>query len=385
MKLIFCLDPLRVSITGIGRYTYELAKGFRDNPQLEDLKYQYLLGWISDPELLINKYHSSEGTSNRAITSFSKNFIHSAVRSTYRMVSPAIKGLVTRQYKNYIYHSPNFVLPNFSGKCVSTVHDMSVFRLPKYHPPSRVSHQHSLFKPLIKRGSLFITDSEFSKTELLEYFPAAEGRVVSVPLGVDPKFCTRLYSAIETTLAKYSLIPGRYALSVGTIEPRKNIIRLVQAYAQLPADLREYYSLVLVGGHGWNSEDIHKLIASCSAQGWLKYLEYVSDQDLAIIYSGARLFACISHYEGFGLPVLEAMASGIPVISSGVTSLPEVGGNAAVYVDQNDTESISYAFQKILQDDAYCQNLSIKGLERSKLFSWDRTINETLSAYKQIS
>lgn len=385
MKLIFSLDPLRVSITGIGRYTYELAKGFQDNPQLEDLKFQYLLGWVSDPEVLIRKYHSSEALDSGVTPSFLNDLIHNIMRPVFRVASPSIKGLIARQYKNYIYHSPNFVLPNFPGKCVSTVHDMSVFRLPQYHPQSRVRHQHSLFKPLIKKGSLFITDSEFSKNELLEYFPTVEGRVVSVPLGVDPMFCVRPYSVIELTLAKYGLTAGRYTLSVGTIEPRKNIKRLVQAYEQLPVDLREYYSLVLVGGRGWNSKDIHELIASYSAQGWLKYLDYVSDQDLAAIYSGARLFVCISRYEGFGLPVLEAMASGIPVISSGVTSLPEVGGNAVVYVDHNDTENIYFALQQVLQDDAYCESLSIKGLAQAKLFGWDRTTNETLSAYGQIS
>jgi len=386
MKLIFCLDPLRVSITGIGRYTYELAKGLRDSRQLESLKFQYLLGWVDDPQTLINKYHADEQVQRKASKpSWFKGSIYHALRSGYRATFPTAKGLITLPYKDHIYHSPNYEIPYFAGKCVSTVHDLSVLRYPQYHPAVRVRYQEAMFPNLIQKGSLFITDSEFSKNELLNFYPAAKGRVVSVPLGADPMFCVRDHAAITPTLASYGLSPGNYALSVGTIEPRKNIERLIEAYTQLPLSLRVQYPLVLVGGAGWNSEHIHELIAKYSQEGWLKYLRFVPDLDMAAIYSGARVFACISHYEGFGLPVLEAMASGIPVISSDVASLPEVGGDAVIYVNPNQTEQISHALKTILEDGEYCQILSQKGLERSQLFSWGRTVQETLLAYRQIA
>jgi alpha-1,3-rhamnosyl/mannosyltransferase len=386
LKLIFCLDPLRVSITGIGRYTYELAKGFRDCAQLESLKFQYLLGWVDDPQTLINQYHSAEQVRSKGDhPGWLKKSLHHALRSGYRAISPEAKGLITLPYKDHIYHSPNYEIPRFAGRCVSTVHDLSVLRVPQYHPASRVRHQAAIFPSLIKRGSLFITDSEFSKNELLDFFPAAAGRVVSVPLGADSLFCPRDSISIAPTLERYGLIPGNYTLSVGTIEPRKNIERLIEAYAQLPLGLKMQYPLVLIGGSGWNSKHIHQLIATYSTQGWLKYLRFVPDLDMAMIYSGARLFACVSHYEGFGLPVLEAMASGVPVISSDVASLPEVGGDSVLYVNPNQTEQITHALKTVLEDDHYRQELSEKGLARAQLFSWGRTVQETLLAYQQIA
>ena len=384
MKLIFSLDPMRVSMTGIGRYTYELAKGLRDAKLLADLKFQFLLGWVDDPEVLIQKYHlADQGTKGQQASALRQS-IHNAARSVFWAVSPTVKGLICLPYKDYFYHSPSFVLPHFAGKCVSTVHDMSVFRVPQYHPKTRVKYQHDIFPHLTQKGDLFITDSEFSRTELLDFFPVSPDRVMSVPLGVDPMFQVRSQEHIQETLSRYGLKPNAYALSVGTIEPRKNVEVLIDTYASLPPELRAQYPLVLVGGHGWNSESIHQKIARYSQEGWLKYLLFVSDQDLAFIYSGARLFACVSHYEGFGLPVLEAMASGIPVISSNAASLPEVGGDAVVYVSPNQKEEIREALIRVLNDDLLCQDLSLRGLARSTLFNWERTAQQTIEAYRRI-
>ena len=340
-----------VSLTGIGRYTYELAKGFRNSPLLEKVKFQFLLGWVDDPQTLIDKYHSIDKAHAGVPGGRIKQWVHSQARSAFWAVSPTIKGIITAPYQDYIYHSPSFVLPHFGGKCVSTVHDMSAFRVPQFHPQFRVRYQEKIFPHLVKKGNLFITDSEFSKQELLDFFPACEGRVVSVPLGADPVFQVRTKAELEPVLSNYGLQVGSYALSVGTIEPRKNVERLIDAYASLPTELRMGCPLVLVGGRGWNSAQIHQKIAHYSEQGWLKYLSFVPDQDLALIYSGAKLFACISHYEGFGLPVLEAMSSGIPVICSNVASLPEVGGDAVLYVDPNRTEHVRDALAQLIVDD----------------------------------
>ena len=374
-----------MSLTGIGRYTYELAKGFSKSTSLEALRFQFLLGWVDDPQTLITKYHSVDTAHSGSITNPIKQRIYSAARSAFWAVSPAIKGLICQPYKDFIYHSPSFVLPHFAGKCVSTVHDMSAFRVPQYHPAFRVKYQQNIFPHLMQKGGLFITDSEFSRTELLDFFHVPEDRVVSVPLGVDPQFQVRSALAIAPTLTQYGLKAQCYTLSVGTIEPRKNVERLIDAYASLPQALRTEYPLVLVGGRGWNSEQIHQKIARYHQEGWLKYLSFVPDQDLAAIYSGARLFACISHYEGFGLPVLEAMASGVPVISSDAASLPEVGGDAVVYINPNHTEQVREALMRVLNDDLQCQDLARQGLERAKLFSWDKTVQQTIDAYGLIA
>lgn len=385
MKLIFSLDPMRVSMTGIGRYTYELAKGLRDSNALEEIKYQFLLGWADSPEALVKKYHTKNDITSAMPPRKFKRFAYNAVRSVFRSVSPTIQGVLARQLKDHVYHSPSFVLPRFSGKCVSTVHDMSAFRVPQYHPASRVKYQRDIFPHLINKGNLFITDSEFSRTELLDFFPVPEERVVSVPLGADLVFQPRSILAVSAVLSDYGLTAGCYTLSVGTIEPRKNIERLIDAYACLSAELRYEFPLVLAGGRGWNSEHIHQKIARYTSEGWLIYLSFVRDADLPLIYSGARLFAFLSHYEGFGLPVLEAMSSGIPVISSNAASLPEVGGDAVIYVDPNDEEAIISALETVLTDDAQLLCLSERGIARAKIFSWSRAVNETLDAYRRIA
>ena len=203
-------------------------------------------------------------------------------------------------------------------------------------------------------------------------------------MGADPVFQVRSAKQIEPVLSAYCLRAGAYTLSVGTIEPRKNIERLIDAYASLPAELRMSCPLVLVGGQGWNSAQIHQKIARYSEDGWLRYLSFVPDADLAPIYSGAKVFACISHYEGFGLPVLEAMASGVPVICSQVASLPEVGGDAVLYVDPNSTEQIREALAQLIVDDAKCAELIRLGLAQAQCFSWDRAVEQTIAAYAQI-
>jgi len=385
LKLIFSLDPMLVSMTGIGRYTYELAKGLRDSGQFSDIRYQFLLGWVKDPDVIISKYHAHDKPHEGAPKSTFRKWIHSTARSIFFATSPTVKGFICRPYRGYIYHSPNFVLPNFAGKRVSTVHDMSVFRVPQFHPEHRIQYQQSIFPKLIKQADLFITVSEFSKIELIDFFKVSPDRVVSVPNGVDPLFHPRSEASLKPILEKYGLVANLYTLSVGTIEPRKNIECLIDVYASLPAALRFQFPLVLVGSYGWSSESIHQKIAKYSQEGWLKYLLFVPDHDLASIYAGARLFACISHYEGFGLPVLEAMASGVPVIASNAPALVEVGGDAVVYVDPNSKEAIRQAIVDTLGDDRGSTILSSRGLAQARRFSWGRCTQETMDAYRLIA
>lgn len=376
---------MRVSMTGIGRYTYELAKGLRDADAFESLKFQFLLGWVDSPETLIHKYHASKaGQSAGSRSPIRQRFYHAA-RSVFRVMSPTVQGMLAGPYRDYIYHSPSFVVPRFHKKCVSTVHDMSAFRVPQYHPASRVNYQREIFRHLLKKGSLFITDSVFSRAELLDFFPLPEDRVVSVPLGVDGAFQPRPASALRERLAIYGLEADRYVLCVGTIEPRKNVEHLIDAYAKLNKGLWSEWPLVLVGGYGWNSEHIHQKIARYSQEGWLKYLAFAEEEDLPFIYSGARLFVFVSRYEGFGLPVLEAMASGVPVISSNAASLPEVGGDAVVYVEPNNVEQLVETLTRVLGDDVERSLLSERGYVRSQSFSWQRTVYETIDAYRRIA
>lgn len=238
-----------------------------------------------------------------------------------------------------------------------------------------------VFPGILKRADLILTDSDFSRTEILDAFNLPEGGVKTIPLGVDARYRPRAPELLTEVLARYGLHGGEYALSVGTIEPRKNLERLIEAYRSLPTWLRTDFPLVLVGNEGWNSAAIHARIAEGQREGWLKYLAHIHEQDLPAVYAGARMFACVSLYEGFGLPVLEAMASGVAVLCSSAASLPEVGGDRVHYVNPLDGESIRDGLCLLLSDEAERNRLARGGQERAAQFTWERTVDDTVAAY----
>lgn len=368
-------------LAGIGRYAYELAKGLAKQPAITDLRFQRRLGWCQDPDLLLQ----GAGAVAPPGSSIAAGLRHGLVRDLYRQVSPLIKGARLLPYRDYIFHSPNYALPRFAGRSVTTVHDMSCFRHPEFHPKERVDHMRRIFPHMLKSASLFLTDSEFSKSELVILCNVDPDRVVTTYLGKDERFQPRSEALCQTMLDQFGLRYRGYTLTVGTVEPRKNLELLLDAYAGLPLELRRLYPLVIAGGYGWKSEAIHRRIAACAAEGWVKYLCYVTDEALPVLYSGARAFAYISHYEGFGLPVLEAMASGVPVITSRVASLPEVGGDAVAYVAPDDRGDVLTALAQVLDDEAYSQRLMGLGLNQAARFSWEQTVSQTVAAYERLA
>lgn len=382
MKLILSLDSVVRPLTGIGRYAFELARGLAVQPEVEDIRFQYRLGWCADPRQLLEEVSSPSSANNNPE---STALWYRALRRAFRTLSPAIKGARMAGLRDYIFHSPNYGLPWFPGRSVSTIHDMSCFRHPEYHPKERVDHMRRIFPHILKSADLFITDSEFSKSELVALCNVNPDRIVTTYLGKDERFHPRDKATCEQALAQLGLAYRGYMLTVGTIEPRKNLDALLDAYAALPQGLRLAYPLVIAGGYGWKSEAIHCKIAQYASEGWVKYLSYVPEEILPLLYSGARAFSYISHYEGFGLPVLEAMASGVPVLTSEVASIPEVGGDAVTYIQPNERDDVQAALKRILEDDAYGRERIELGLAQARKFSWDQTVAQTLAAYRLIA
>lgn len=377
LKVILATDAIRRPLTGIGRYAYELAKGLQNHPDVEDLKLLHRIRWCSHPDDLMGVL-----TPPSAATLHRPN--HPLIQTLGRTLAPPIKWLRCLPFKDYLYHSPNYALPLVPGRCVSTIHDLSVIRHPEFHPKERVDHMNRLFPSILRRGDLFLTDSDFSRTEIIDYFKIEPDRVVAIPLGVDASFQPQAQAQLEPVLATYGLRPQGYSLSVGTIEPRKNLERLIEAYQSLPKTLRNDIPLVLVGFEGWNSEAIHQKIREGQKEGWLLYLSYVPEEDLPAIYAGAKVFVCASLYEGFGLPVLEAMASGVPVITSKAASLKEVAGDSARFIDPYDLESIRSNIHALLEQGDEQKALRQKGLQRAAQFTWANTVHETISAYQRL-
>ena len=207
-------------------------------------------------------------------------------------------------------------------------------------------------------------------------------RVSAIPLGVGPDFHERATGQIATAVRQWGLNPDGYGLSVAAFEPRKKIAELIAAWGQLPAGLRQSFPLVLAGVPGWRNGDLHQKMVAAEAEGWLKNLGFVDEGQLPELYAGARLFIYPSIYEGFGLPPIEAMASGTPVIVANRSCLPEICGDAARYIDPDDVDSFVAALEEGLCDNLWRSRMRCLGLDRARLYSWDRCIEDTVAIYK---
>jgi len=182
-------------------------------------------------------------------------------------------------------------------------------------------------------------------------------------------------------MARWNLKHGRYFLTVGTVEPRKNLQTALDAHARLPANVRKHFPLVLSGMRGWNSSVLEKRIRAMSKDGTVIPVGYVSRADLAKLLAGATALVFPSIYEGFGLPLLEAMSCGVPVISSNAASMPELVGGTGVLLDPFDTEGMATAMERLASSPEERNRLGQSGLDRSRLFTWDACVNATLQAY----
>ncbi|MBD9576660.1 glycosyltransferase family 4 protein [Pseudomonas sp. PDM23] len=377
MKVILSVEPVRYPLTGIGRYTYELALRLGQAPEIDQL--HYFSGTRMLPELPHPSSQSDGSYSLKRVIQQSSLAIEA-----YRLLMPLLKAKSLRPWKDHLYHGPNFFLPPFSGKKVATFHDLSPFSWAHCHPAQRVGFLQKELLKTLKHADALITDSEYVRREIAEHFSWPLERIHTVPLASSDDFRPRKEPELSATLAKHSLVMGGYALFVGTIEPRKNLQTLLSSYSRLPISLRKRWPLVLTGYRGWRNDEIHRQIETGEREGWARYLGFVSHDDLPLLYAGARLFAFPSLYEGFGLPVLEAMKSGVPVVCSTSSSLPEVAGNAALTCEALDVDALTNALQQGLEDEIWRTEAIGNGLQNAASFSWERCTQETIQVYEQV-
>jgi glycosyltransferase involved in cell wall biosynthesis len=283
-----------------------------------------------------------------------------------------------------LYHETNYIPMPFKGPVVSTVFDLSFNLFPETHPGERIRYMERHFYSRLDRVSHFITISEAVKREMIQHLGLSSDKITVTPLGVDAAFKPFLPNEIHPIIKKYQLRPDSYILYVGTLEPRKNILNLLRAYAKLPISLREAYPLVLAGGTGWLMEKLHKEIQRLNIKNTVIKTGYVPKADLPALYSGATVFVYPSIYEGFGLPPLESMACGTPVITSNVSSLPEVVGEAGVLIHPEDFEALAEEMLDLVTNLPRRKTLSAIGLERSKKFTWEKCATKTLEVYNKV-
>ena len=381
MKVILSIDPVRFPLTGIGRYTFELARHLQSIPQIEALRFFSGHRFVRDlPQ---------PSTSARLTISGSPRLRQSILKSRlavemYRHISPLAKGFSLRGFSDHIFHSPNFYLPPFGGPSVCTFHDLSIYTWAHCHPAERVRYMRKEIALSLQRADMLITDTEYTRQEVAAYFNWPLEKIRAVALACSADFHPRSEVQLRPFLAKHGLSYSGYTLFVGTIEPRKNLDVLLDAYALLPLAKRLQWPLVLIGHPGWSSDALHTRIKTARAEGWLRYLGFADENELPLFFSAARLFAFPSLYEGFGLPVLEAMASGIPVVCSNASTLPEVTGGAAAMCDPQDVDTLSQLIAAGLEDNHWRSAAHNRGLQQAATFSWQRCAEETTAIYREL-
>lgn len=369
MKLLFSVEALTPSLSGIGRYTWELARRLPFAPGIKSVRFFHNGQWVADPTMLV----SLNGGAVNAVNNRTIRWPLGLAAFTQRM-----------NCHGHVFHGPNYFIPSRADIGVITVHDLSVFTFPETHPAERIRHFERDFAASLRRASHVITDSEAIRTEFVERFGWSLDKVTAVPLGVATTYVPKGEPECRAVLMRHGLNYGGYALCVSTMEPRKNVAALLDAWLALPKVMRHRFKLVLAGGTGWLSEALHERISEAAAQGWLSYLGFVAESDLPALYAAARIFVFPSVYEGFGLPVIEAMASGVPVISSNRSCLPEVTAGAAALVDPDDIDSMALAIRRGLEDEVWHANAVRQGLVVAARYTWDKCVEETCAVYQRV-
>lgn len=357
MKVLINTSILLKPLSGVGKYTYNLAKQFlRLRP---DISYTFYRGYFTrrllPPKTLRNL--------------FPRNLCY-PLANTIRKIMLHFSQL-SETFD--LYFEPTSVPLNIKARrIVSTVHDFSVFHYPDWHPRERVEFFKKHFEKRILMADVIVTPSKYIQQEAVSLLNDRKV-IVSIPNGYDP----------DVFFPKPDSEEKNVILFVGTLEPRKNLGNLLNAFDSLPEYLRKEYRLVICGPYGWRCEELLGLLKK-KRDSSIQYLGYVQEEDLAELYRSSKCLVYPSFYEGFGLPVLEAMASGCPVIASNKSALPEVCGDAALYVDPYDVESIRNAMVKVIEDSDLRATLRKRGLERAKNYTWERSAEKYLEIFESL-
>jgi glycosyltransferase involved in cell wall biosynthesis len=283
-----------------------------------------------------------------------------------------------------LFHSPDFTLPPTRPgvPTLLTVHDLSFVRDPDSAWPSLRAFLNKAVPRSVKRATHVLADSIATKNDLIELFGTVPEKITVLYGGVEARFApVRAQAEIDRVCAKYQL-PRPFILSIGTLQPRKNYGRLIQAFAQLTNETPPH--IVIAGGQGWLYESIFDQVKGLGLENRVHFPGFVDDADLPALYSAAEVFAYVSTYEGFGLPLLEALACGTPVVASNVSSLPEVIGEAGLQVDPRDVNAIARALDQLLtQPDLRATSIAA-GIERARTFTWEKAAGELLTIYDKM-
>jgi len=301
--------------------------------------------------------------------------------ASLRMSAP-MSGAIRRGID--VYHATDYMVPRLARTpVVATLYDAIPLAHPQWANPRLRRTKNWLLREGARSADLVIAISHAAADDVVEHYRIPRERIRVVPLGVNGRwFESPQPAAIEAALARHRLRRG-YVLHVGTLQPRKNVDALVSAYERLPESLRRERQLVLVGKYGWAAQALRKRLAALKANEQIVWLDYVARDDLHALYYAAGMFAFPSLCEGFGLPVLEALACGLPVVASDLPALREVAGAFATWVEPGNVDALAEAIEKLHVADA---GVSARGLRRAHArgFSWQRCARMTLTVYREL-
>jgi len=367
---------------GIGRYTRELVQALTSLDGRST--YHLFAARQTAPPAVPNPLPSGQHI-RRHTAPLDERWLY---RLWYRLRVPVPVQWVTGKLD--LFHSPDFVLPPVSGviPTLLTVHDLSFVHYPEVYPAVLVNYLNKVVPWSIRRASHVLADSQATKADLMSIWQVPDEKITVLYSGVNELFQPVTESKVLTAVAaRYQLGEAPYLLSVGTVQPRKNYQMLIRAFAPVAAQWP--HNLYIAGGKGWLYDDMMAEVERQGLNGRVRFLGFVADEDLPALYSGATLFLFPSLYEGFGLPLLEAMQCGVPVVTSNASSLPEVvkgkgisGEETAVQLSPHDQAAWTDTLQDLLANPARRANLVAAGYRQARQFTWQKAARQLLRLYQ---
>jgi glycosyltransferase involved in cell wall biosynthesis len=362
--------PLVAAKTGVGHYTEALARWLaRTHPD-----HQY--------ELISPFDFGFESANGNSPSNLSKRYqpVRSIFKKWWLVGLPTLLQISPVD----VFHGTNYCIPLWAPcPSVVTIHDLSLFTQSRTHESANVRRGRRRMPLMARRADLIIAPSEWTRREITAHLGIRPERIRVIPEGARDGMRPLFESEYRSVVRKYGLRQP-FLLYVGTIEPRKNLATLIKAYHELLSSTRHRPQLVLAGGRGWLYDEIFKLVDELQLSEEIRFTGYVPDEDLPALYSAAEAFIYPSLYEGFGLPPLEAMACGTPVVTSNVSSLPEVIGAAGLSISPRDQPGLTSALAHLLGDAGMRAHYRDLGLERAAQFSWERAAHETQAIYDEV-
>lgn len=369
MRIALDAIPLVAAKTGIGHYTDALA--------------QSLARLHTDHEyVLLSPFDFPFEATNGHPKNLNKHFF--PVRSVFRKWWLAGLPAMLQISPMDLFHGTNYCIPVYAPcPTVVTIHDLSLFTQPHTHEAANVARGKRRMPLMARRATAIIAPSEWTKRETIEHLGIRPEKIRVIHEAARDELSPLAPDQCQPVLDRHQ-IRRPYLLYVGTIEPRKNLLTLIRAYDDLVRTTEHKPQLVLAGGRGWLCDEVFELVERLKLGDQVRFTGYVDDADLPALYSAAQAFLYPSLYEGFGLPPLEAMACGAPVVASNASSLPEVVGEAGLTHDPNDAQALTRAVASLLDDASRRDHFIRAGFKQASRFSWDRAARETQSLYDEV-